>query len=110
VRLSEAYCHADHADYAQSENYRRVEKVFVLSQAMGNSVFHFLIENLPRLALYHSALLADPSIKIHVNAGTTDSSDSIIKSVPSYALNYLAYLGIPSSRITAGNILAQVTW
>ena len=45
----------------------KLKKLFVLGQIMGNALFHFLVENLPKIAPYLTDLLADPEIKILVN-------------------------------------------
>ena len=75
---------------------------------MGNNVFHFLTENLPRLGLYHSELLADPTIKVHVVTNDEGTDNSKLHLVPKYIKSFMHFLGIPDERLTFGAIQAKV--
>jgi hypothetical protein len=50
----------------EEREYKRLEKVFVITQVYGDRVFHFMTECLPRLAMVYQELLDDPSIQIHI--------------------------------------------
>ena len=111
--MSLALCRR-HGRYPDNHNYQRatqypvVERVFVISQIMGNNVFHFLTENLPRLGLYHSELLADPTIKVHVVTNDEGTDNSKLHLVPKYIKSFMHFLGIPDTRLTFGAIQAKV--
>ena len=62
-------------------------------------IFHFLLENLPRLVPFLPELLAEPAIKIHIVAlnGAKPSR---------FVLNWMRFLGIAPERLVAGKVRA----
>jgi hypothetical protein len=77
---------------------KKLDKVFVISQVMGDNIFHFLSENLPRLAPFLSDLIAEPDIKIHI---VTEGPPK------AFMTNWFEFLGISSDRLVGGNIEAK---
>jgi hypothetical protein len=78
---------------------KKVDKVFVISQVMGDNIFHFLSENLPRLAPFLPELIAEPDIKIHLVMENNKAKQ--------FAINWLGFLGITADRLVGGKIEAK---
>lgn len=98
--MDNAHCYQGaYVGYARDSKPER--KIFVAAQIMGNGLFHFLVENLPRVAIFHTDLLADPSIKILVVPTNNEKK-------PSKAMyNFFKYLGIGPDRIIHGHYKAE---
>ena len=76
----------------------RYREVFLLGQYRGTTFFHFIIENLPRIAAYLSFLLRHPRIQIHVRRKT------------GFTRHFLASLGIASSRLVSEYSQADIVY
>jgi hypothetical protein len=99
------YCDPNYGPLNGAANYPKFGKVLVLSQIQGNNYFHFVVENMPRIAIFLQDLLlpANRDIKVHV-VGGVNGDESLI---PAHSYAWLAYLGIEKERIVAGNIVAE---
>ena len=84
--------------FRPTSDYERHHEVFVVSQVRGTTFFHFLIENLTRIAPYLSFLMRHPHIKIIVQRET------------GFTPTLLAAIGIEPSRLVSGNIQADVAY
>ena len=84
--------------FKPEQSYARYREVLVLSQFWGEGFFHFLIENLTRIAAYLPFLMRHPHIKIHVQR------------TGGFTRDLLAALGIEPSRLVTGDILADVVY
>jgi hypothetical protein len=102
--LDDMHCDPNFGEYANHAAYPKFDRVFVLSQIQGNNIFHFLVENLPRIALFLQDLLLpiNLDIKIHV-VGRNDKSTE----VPRHTAAWLGYLGIENARLVAGPLQAK---
>ena len=69
-------------------------EVFIISQYWGEGIFHFAIEDLPRLAPYYEFLQANPQIYIHVT-----------EKLPQFEVP-----GIDMKRIITGPVKAKVIY
>ena len=84
--------------FQPTSDYERHHEVFVVSQLRGTTFFHFLIENLTRIAPCLSFLMRHRHIKILVQRET------------GFTPKLLAALGIESSRLVSGNIRADIVY
>ena len=84
--------------FRPTSDYERHHEVFVVSQLRGTTFFHFLIENLTRIAPYLSFLMRHPHIKI------------LVQSETGFTPIFLAALGIEPSRLVSGNIRADIVY
>ena len=87
-----------HLNFKPTERYEPYKEVLVLSQFWGTGFFHFVIENLTRIAAYVPFLMRHPHIKIHVQRKG------------GFTRNLLAVLGIEPSRLVSGSIQADVVY
>ena len=87
-----------HLYFKPEQRYARYREVFVLSQFWGTGFFHFIVENLTRIAAYLPFLVRHPHIKIHVQR------------TGGFTRNLLSALGIEPSRLVSGNIQADVVY
>ncbi|KAH9260912.1 hypothetical protein BASA82_001077 [Batrachochytrium salamandrivorans] len=85
-------CH--HADWIA------VDSVIVISQTLGNQMFHHMCEGLPRLGTLLDFALGNPKVFVHVGCP--------IKA--GYCLPLLELLGLPRERIVRGNVLARTVY
>ena len=79
--------------------------VLVLSQVMGNAVYHVLIEAIPRMLFLLPELTKHAHVKVHVVAVDVDSAgkDGV---VPAVTRNALAFYGIGPERVVTGPLEA----
>ncbi len=93
-------------DYHHNKNYRlhapylRYEEVFTIAVPFGISVYHGLIEQLPRIAPFIDFLKKNKQIKIHVRGMRKQLP-------PPHMLEFLEILGIEKERVISGTIFAR---
>jgi hypothetical protein len=95
--LTAEACQYGSPDFSSAQE---VEKLFVISQPMGNQVYHFLIEILPKIALFYNFLMAETDIKIHVIEADKGG-------IPGIVTGAFALLGIDISRVVYGPVKAK---
>jgi hypothetical protein len=74
--------------------YESSDIVFTISQYWGNNVYHFLIEDFPRIIFFLDVIKQNENIKVHVNPS-------------SLAEQLFQYFGIPKQRLISGNVYAN---
>ena len=78
--------------------YSRHREVFTITQFWGEGFFHFMVEDLPRIAEYLPFLHRHPEVKVHV----ADTNR--------FTVAYLEELGIAKSRLVSGHVTAGVLY
>lgn len=78
-------------------NFRfSTERVILLSSAIQRNYYHWMVECLPKMALFKPLLEKDPGLKVLINAN-----------LPRFAYDSLALMGTPKERIvTVKNVTA----
>ena len=78
--------------------YSRHREVFTITQFWGEGFFHFMVEDLPRIAVYLPFLHRHPEVKVHVAVTNR------------FTVAYLQELGIEKSRLVSGHVAAGVLY
>lgn len=77
-----------------------VDSMIVISQTLGNQMFHHLCEGLPRLGALLDFALSNPKVFVHVGCSAKAG----------YCLPLLELLGLSRDRIVRGNVLARTVY
>ena len=84
--------------YPEHKLYSRHREVFTITQFWGEGFFHFMVEDLPRIAVYLPFLHRHPEVKVHVAVTNR------------FTVAYLQELGIEKSRLVSGHVAAGVLY
>jgi hypothetical protein len=83
-------------------------KVFVLSQVMGENYFHFMVENLPKVAIFLKDLLADKEVQIHIVTNEDFKKGALTtEKISPFTRQFMDLLGVDVSRFVSGDIVAS---
>ena len=82
-------------DYGNSPIY---DEVFIISQHWGNTYFHKMLEDLPRLAPYLEFLQNNTQIRIHV------------QDLNCHTMDIIEFIGLDPSRLVMGTIRAKIVY
>ena len=77
---------------------QQYDRVFVISEFAGYAYYHFLIQNLARMASSLPFLIRNKDVKVHV------------RSMKPFAIDYLRELGIATDRLVNGVIRAKTVY
>ena len=82
----------------KKNSYARHHEILTIAQFWGFGFFHFVVEDLPRIAPYLPFLKRHPGVRVHV------------QQINGFTVTFLAQLGIDRSRLVSGHVQADVLY